>query len=364
MAKRHINFVCDDARDESTDSARASNKAKRRNFVSAAQKDNDVDVDTDVDYLELRDESETKPSGEAHDAVPLNYPSNPDYEMEVYTLNGSNVKKAVEVISTALSTATLRFSASGMQLSGFDSARVSCVLLNLKASSFHTFYCLKTYMFNVDVNSLHKTLAPASSAGRLRFVVKANADETLIVIIPDKNIEYTSRIQNHEITSEYKQQDYQNRVNSMKFSASVRMSAMHFHSVIRQLNQHGLMVKIATDFVSLYLIVHGKNEGKNDSVARIDPDTNDKDKDKDKSGKKSRSMLEFLHSSTELSNVTELYALRYLAIFAKAAGLSNSVRISFAPRKPIVLSYDIGDEGTLNYILVSAHEDAEEETNE
>jgi proliferating cell nuclear antigen len=55
------------------------------------------------------------------------------------------------------------------------------------------------------------------------------------------------------------------------------------------------------------------------------------------------------------------FALRYLNSFSKAAGLSNTVKISMTKELPIVVEYQIADMGYVRYYLAPKIEDEDME---
>jgi proliferating cell nuclear antigen len=57
--------------------------------------------------------------------------------------------------------------------------------------------------------------------------------------------------------------------------------------------------------------------------------------------------------------VAASFALRYLNSFAKAGGLSNTVKVSLTKDLPIVVEYTIADMGFIRYYLAPKIDDEE-----
>ena len=142
------------------------------------------------------------------------------------------------------------------------------------------------------------------------------------------------------------------------------MSSQEFYDTIKYFNQLSEVVLIGTNMSVLRLCVQADSAEIdvtiNPEVSTEDqegPSSKDDQDDSSKKKRKRKTQMTFLKpAATDPSPdddgfTVETYALKYLNAFTRATNMSSSVMMFFEPDKPMVLVYDVGNEGSITFVL-------------
>lgn len=259
-----------------------------------------------------------------------NIPIGPDITniLEVRTVAGQAFKNLLDTLKAVLNEANLIFTNEGMKLLTIDSQNLAVVHLFIEAGSFEMYHCQGKVILGVDIDMLQKIIKCNKQNDLMCFIV--NNENKGKLEISFENYESGTKISN--VLSLLTLKEFQIE-DKLEFPPAAEMSSQTFQNIIRDMtsiNATKIEISSIRKGNDDYLIFKNKDGDTNRTVSiRIEPNENNEMEDETYQG---------------------IFSLKFLKSFAKAANLSQKVRIYL--KQFILLEYSASGLGTLKYILM------------
>jgi len=239
------------------------------------------------------------------------------------------LKKVVEAVKDLVSAASFECGPDGVILEAMDSSHVSFIALLLRADSFDEYLCEKPSVLCVDFPQLGAVLKTAGNESAVVLEAKEGGDKLKLTFLSAKdNITASFELKLLDLQAE------QLSIPKCDYQCDVELPAADFQKVVRDLaNVEGDSIAIgcskqAIEFACSGRIADGSMRFPATKTAFIVKDT-----------------------------VKQLFALKYLAHFAKATPLSDNVHLCMSQDLPMLVEYVIEDYGYLKFYLAPKIED-------
>merc|ERR1719329_1708033 len=230
---------------------------------------------------------------------------------EARLAQGSLLKKLIESIRELVNEANFDVSSTGISLQAMDTSHVSLVSLIMRDDGFEHFRCDRSISLGINLGSSTKELKCASNDDSVTLKAEDQCDQlTLMFESPNQDRISDFEIKLMDIDSEHL------GIPDTDYKASVKMSALEFQRIMRDLSTIGDTVTISCT-----------KEADNTIIELEEP-------------------------------VSLTFALRYLNLFTKATPLSSTVTLNMSPDVPLVTEYKIGDMGNIRFFLAPKIDEA------
>ena len=224
-----------------------------------------------------------------------------------------------------------------MGLQAMDTSHVSLVSLIMRDEGFEHFRCDRSLSLGINLASITKVLKCASNDDSVTLKAEDQCDQlTLMFESPNQDRISDFEIKLMGIDSEHL------GIPDTDYKASVKMSALEFQRIMRDLSTIGDTVTISCTKEAVKFSIEG-DIGNGNIVKRHNANV---DKEEE-------------NTIIELEEPVSLtFALRYLNLFTKATPLSSTVTLNMSPDVPLVTEYKIGDMGNIRFFLAPKIDEA------
>eukprot|EP00899_Mesostigma_viride_P008529 jgi/Mesvir1/17678/Mv06217-RA.1 len=208
--------------------------------------------------------------------------------MEFRTVQGSSVKLLVESLKELTNDVNVRFDAGGVHITAMDGCHCALFHVSLGADKIEEYSCTHNFTVGVSLLNLHKLIKNITTNDELELRLREDKQELMEINIVNKQ-------------------------KNTRWSYSMKLLDIDENSLEIPEKEYTVaitMLEIGEEFPEMEVDV------KDDS----DP-------------------------------IQEVYSLRYLCTFSKAAGLCNSVQLFLSHDYPIIVKYKVGDLGVLMFAL-------------
>ncbi|XP_030835356.1 proliferating cell nuclear antigen [Strongylocentrotus purpuratus] len=250
---------------------------------------------------------------------------------EARLLQGSILKKALEGIRELITSGNWECSSAGISMQGMDPSHVALTVLMLQNDLFDQFRCDRNVTLGLNHATFSKILKCAANDDIITLKAEDQPDEC--------NLLFQSA--NDDKTSDFiiKLTDIDQEtlgIPDTEYAATVKVPSVEFQRICRDLSQFGdtIIISVKKGCVEF----SGTGEIGSAKIALKESGNVDDDE----------------KVSVEMDKDTPCslsFASRYLNYFTKATSLSDTVTLQLCPEHPLVVSYDIGDNGSLKYYL-------------
>ncbi|XP_041485383.1 proliferating cell nuclear antigen-like [Lytechinus variegatus] len=250
---------------------------------------------------------------------------------EAKLLQGSILKKALEGIRELINQGNWECSSEGISMQGMDSSHVALTALTLKKDLFDQFRCDRNVTLGLGHAVFSKILKCAANDDIITIKADDEPDEVNLVFQSandDKVSDFVIKLM--EIDAETL------GIPDTEYTATVKVPSGEFQRICRDLSQFGDTIVIAVKKACVEF--SGTGEIGSAKIALKESGNVDDD--------------EKVSVEMEKDEGCSLsFASRYLNFFTRATSLSDTVTLQLCPENPLVVSYDIGDHGSLKYYL-------------
>uniref|UniRef100_A0A914DQ98 DNA sliding clamp PCNA n=1 Tax=Acrobeloides nanus TaxID=290746 RepID=A0A914DQ98_9BILA len=251
--------------------------------------------------------------------------------------NASLLKKIVDAIKDLVNDAPFDCTENSMSLQAMDASHVALVALKLENGLFDMYRCDRTINIGISVANLTRALKCANNDDSCMIRYNDEGDTVLFTFVDEK------RDRSQDVTVKLMDIDAEQLgIPDQKYSAVIEMPSSEFQKTCRDLAMFSDSIVINATKGGVTFKATGDTGGStlvyNSSASADDED----------SGK-------IFFEVKEAVNVT--FSIKYLNHFAKAASLSNRVRLSICNDVPIAIEYSIEDNGYLRFYLAPKIED-------
>ncbi|KXN74880.1 proliferating cell nuclear antigen [Conidiobolus coronatus NRRL 28638] len=252
---------------------------------------------------------------------------------------GGLLKKVVEAVKELVNECNIDCNDSGLQLQAMDSSHVALVALILKSEGFEPYRCDRNITLGVSITSLNKLLKCANNDD---VITLKSEDDCQVLSMTfespkeDRVSEYDLKLMDIDIEHL--------GLPDTKYDCTVSMSSGEFQRICRDLGM--LSENISIEIIKSQIKFSAKGEFGNGSVTLKQGSSSIDDND---------SNTATVIDCEKPVNLT--FSVKYLTHFAKAASISNTVTLSLTPDVPILVQFNIGEIGHLQYYLAPKIDD-------
>jgi len=259
---------------------------------------------------------------------------------EAKLIDASLLKKLIDAIKDLVNDAPLDCNENAICLQAMDGSHVALITMRLGVGLFDAYRCDRAINLGLSMKNLAIALKCASSDDTcsIRYEDDKN-DKVIFTFIDEKHR------RQQDVTLKLMDIDCEHLdVPAGKYSAVIDISSHEFHKVVTDLAAFSDTLSISASKGQVVFESTGGENGENVVTFTSDQEVDDEMADERlKSG-----------ASTQIS-VTESvklsFSIKYLSQFAKATKLSDRVRLSMSSRSPLVVEYQIEDDGHLKFYL-------------
>jgi proliferating cell nuclear antigen len=259
---------------------------------------------------------------------------------EACLLQGKVFKMIVESMKDLVVDVNLECSSSGISMQAMDASHVSLCALLLETKGFAQFRCDRKRALGLNLTSLSKVLKCAGNDDSITIKAEDEGDEL--------NIMFENKSQERVSDFQLKLMDIDSEnlgIPDTEYSCEIVMSASEFQKICRDLSLLGDAVTIKVTKEGVSFKVEGDIGVGNITLReRASADGGDDD------------VAITMDEPIELK-----FALHYLNLFAKAAPLSGTVRLSMSENVPLVVEFHLENLGYIRYFLAPKISDDDEE---
>jgi len=244
------------------------------------------------------------------------------------------LKKVLESVKDLVVDANFDCSEEGIALQAMDAAHVSLVAMSMEADNFEEFNCTKRMQLGVKIESMSKILKCAGNDDQLTLTAQEGAGVMKFGFV-GKNKESEFELKLLQIESDSL------TIPKTDYAVTIQMSSAEFQRICRDMTILGETVVIAADKEGVTFSTTG-DIGKGSVLIKPSEAVDDKEE----------------ATKISIDEPVELtFALRYLNMFTKATGLSNSVTLQLSKDVPLVVEYSIAQVGWVRYYLAPKIDD-------
>ena len=246
------------------------------------------------------------------------------------------LKKVIDAIKDLIIDANFICTDEGIQMQAMDSAHVSFITLNLPAEGFTQYECESQFTLGLNVANLSKILKCGEAGDSILLTADPEGD-TLSITLESADGTRKSDFELRRIDIETDSVE----IPDVEYSCSITMPCSTLQRIIRDLATFGetctVSVKVGeADFSAKGEISKMTTTIKEDKVSKKESE----------------------HTViTVSSDVKQMFAMRYLNIFAKANGLTQQVGLFMSEGVPLYITYDMGEVGSIGYYLAPKLDD-------
>lgn len=260
----------------------------------------------------------------------INKPTNPNYVLEVHTVQVQGFKGTLEAIKDLLNECNIHFDQQGMKIKTIDGKHIALVHIRYDADKFNKYYCERDLSIGINIANTLKVLKNVSQNDTLQlFVERDNYDKAGI------------RIQNAEKGAVHefyiKLMDLDDNdidIPETEFSSIITMPSSDLHSLCKQYKEFATEIDIKSVGDQVIFSFEG-----------------DETTGKSRLCNNENGLIVQKCSDDDEEIIQAKFILKYLVLFSKAYNLSNTVEIFLKNDYPMVLKYSIADLGTLKFCL-------------
>jgi len=248
------------------------------------------------------------------------------YSMFMYTGQASIIRTLSESLKEVLTDVDITFDETGFSINTVDKSEVAFIHMKLDAKKFETYSCPKTVTCGINMLSLHRLLKKINNADQITMYVEKVNNQFLFIKIEnqDKKIKSLSKIKTIDVTSK------KVSIPEITFDYSRSIKCSDFQKICRDLLLLSKIVKIYSNGKMLRLEVSGTYADQTYDI-----------------GYSNNSIA---CNEDSIQYIGE-YQLDFLSLFCKSSSLCEQVDIFLKPNYPVVLSYAVGQLGTIKFGL-------------
>lgn len=246
------------------------------------------------------------------------------------------MKRLLDAITSLIDDGSLEVSSKGLSLQAMDSSHVALVSMCLRNEAFDPYRCDRNLSLGIAFKQMGKIIKCANNSDVMTLKAEDDGDVLNMVFESsngDRMSEFAMKL--NDIDSE------QVGIPEKEYSAIIKMPSGEFARVVRDLSNFGESATICVTKDGLKFSVKGDSSNANMKFTQSGTGDNSDD------------------VAIDLNDPCTLtFALKYLALFAKASPLAEQVTLSISQDAPLVVEYKIGDNlGYVRYYLAPKMEE-------
>jgi len=259
----------------------------------------------------------------------------------------STLKKITDSIKDLVNDAPFECTDSALSLQAMDGSHVALISLRLGVSLFDAYRCDRSVKLGLAMKNFSVALKCAGSDDTCQIRFDETESENVMLTFVDEK-----HRRKQDITLKLMDIDQETlSIPDQKYMAVIELSSAEFLKVVNDLSAFSDTLAITATEGQVQFASQGGENGGN-TVTYTSGEEVDSDDEGDGDKKKDLRVKISVVEDTKLS-----FSTKYLIQFAKANKLSHRVRLSMTNRAPIVVEYQIEDDGHLKFYLAPKIED-------
>eukprot|EP00899_Mesostigma_viride_P010917 jgi/Mesvir1/19827/Mv13117-RA.1 len=257
--------------------------------------------------------------------------------MEFRTVQGASIKLLVETLKELTNDVNFSFTPDAVRMMAFDNAHCCLFHVCLEKENIEEYRCSKPFVVGIGLVNFYKLLKNVSINDELELKLDG-------VNLDRMEINITNNVKKTKWSYSMKLLDIDEdslEIPQKEYMTIITMVSSEFQRICRDLHVISDIVRIKCSGSEIVMSCSGDI---GDCVLQI--------------GKEFPDMKIQLMEDKEID---EVFSLRYLCTFSKAAGLCNSVSLFLSHEYPLVVKYKVGDLGTLMFMLAPKMDDENED---
>lgn len=252
------------------------------------------------------------------------------------TVQSNAFKSLFEVLKEILHDVNIVFDSDGMRIMTVDGSHVALVSLRLEAKNFEEYTCPNPMHVGINMNNLYKLLKIASNHDTISFSIQ-DADKSNLLICIENSEKRTStafRLKLLDVDIE------ELNMPEIEFNSIITLPSVYFQRLCKDMSNISELMTIRSRSDELVLSCSGDFASQETTI-------------KDASGSGEGPM--FKSKSDDVVEGT--YMLKYLILFNKASGLSNTMELYMRKDYPLIMKYHVANLGELQFCLAPKVDD-------
>lgn len=247
--------------------------------------------------------------------------------VEVKTVQASSFKTLVEALKELLTDTCIEFDETGLKIQAMDASHIVLVHLKLDAENFEFYHCARKVNIGVNMLNFHKLIKTINSSDTLTLFLDDSLNYLGIRIEnTDKNTRTTYQLNLLELDKENLY------INPVDFNLMITMPSTDFQKICRDMKNLADFVEIRN--VNNQLVFSCQGDFCQQETIITD----------------NQSGVHNISSKTD-EIVQGIFNLKYLVLFTKCTGLSNTVELYMKNDYPLVVNYNVASLGAVKMIL-------------
>lgn len=258
--------------------------------------------------------------------------SNPEYSLEIKTVQSNVFKVLVEALKEILTDTVLEITSQAIKVITLDNTHVILVHLKLDASKFEHFYCEEPRKIGINMLSFYKIIKTINNADTLTLFMKRNDSNYLGIEIENRE-KHTCTTYNLNLLD----LDAPTiTIPPVNFNNVITLPSSNFQVICRNMHNLAEHVEIKTVGKELFLSCKG-DFCTQETVLRC--------------GEDATSDENVSISSTSDEIVQGVFSLKYLVLFTKCTNLSKTVELFLRNDYPLIIRYSVATLGEIKLCL-------------
>ena len=262
------------------------------------------------------------------------------------------IKQLLEILKPYIKECNVMITPEFIKISTVDISKTSVTYVRLDAKKFEHYYCEKTIVIGIDTTVLFKAIKSSNRREILTLYMDSSDQDRLGVELADP---FMGKIKDYKLNL-LTLDDKICKVEDIEFDSVINIPSIQFQQIIKDIHlMEGKIVEIKS--IGKQLIFTSKSERGEDfrmAVSEIDDALH---KDHKTLLQQNGEDLRSVRFTKNTGNIVQgKFKMSYLLNFIKASHLCESMNISLANDKPLVLEYFVADLGILRLLTISVDE--------
>jgi proliferating cell nuclear antigen len=259
---------------------------------------------------------------------------NPNYALEIKTVQSSVFKILIEALKEILTDTVVEINDNGLKIVALDNTHVILIHLHMDANKFEHYHCDAPRKIGINMLNFYKIIKTINSNDTLTLFMKRNDHNHLC-------IEIENREKNSRTTYKLNLLDLDNtklEIPAASFNSVITLPSTDFQKLCRDMHNLAEFVEIKT--INKELILTCKGDFCSQETVMRDSDN-----------------VTVEHEKSSMDIVQGVFNLKFLCLFTKATNLSKMVELYLKNDYPLIVRYSVASLGEIKMCLAPQSKD-------
>lgn len=259
---------------------------------------------------------------------------NPNYALEIKTVQSSVFKILIEALKEILTDTVVEINDNGLKIVALDNTHVILIHLHMDADKFEHYHCEAPRKIGINMLNFYKIIKTINSNDTLTLFMKRNDHNHL-------GIEIENREKNSRTTYKLNLLDLDNtklEIPAASFNSVITLPSTDFQKLCRDMHNLAEFVEIKT--INKELILTCKGDFCSQETVMRDSDN-----------------VTVEHEKSSMDIVQGVFNLKFLCLFTKATNLSKMVELYLKNDYPLIVRYSVASLGEIKMCLAPQSKD-------